>query len=67
MTDFETRALAALRTGKDIESTTGAAPDTIVVVGALRGDGSCLKCHTERKEGELLGAFTYTLRITGKR
>lgn len=61
-TDFETRALAALRAGRDIESAAGDEPGTLRIVGALRGDGSCLKCHNDKKAGDLLGAFTYTLR-----
>jgi hypothetical protein len=31
------------------------------VVGALRADASCAKCH-QCDEGKLLGAFTYTLK-----
>ena len=61
-TDFETRALAALRAGGDIEVAAGDEPGTLRVVGALRGEGHCLKCHTDRKASDLLGAFTYTLR-----
>jgi hypothetical protein len=59
---FEQRALKALRTGQTVERARGADADTIEVMGALRGDGSCLKCHKTAKEGDLLGAFTYRLR-----
>jgi hypothetical protein len=31
-------------------------------MGALRGEPSCLKCHKDRRDGDLLGAFSYTLR-----
>lgn len=62
LTPFETRALAELREGRHLVSAAGDGPGTIEVVGALRGDGSCLKCHKEQREGDLLGAFSYTLR-----
>jgi hypothetical protein len=62
LTPFETRALAELREGRHIVSAAGDGPGTIEVVGALRGDGSCLKCHTDQREGDLLGAFSYSLR-----
>jgi hypothetical protein len=61
LTGFETRALVALRRGRVIVSAPGEEPDTLRVVGALRGNGSCLKCHKDRNEDDLLGAFTYTL------
>jgi len=62
LSSFEQRALDRLRTGRTIELSPGSDPDTIEVMGALRGDGSCLKCHKNVKEGELLGAFTYRMR-----
>ena len=45
-----------------VERSRGADSGSIEVMGALRGDGTCLKCHKTAKEGELLGAFTYRLR-----
>ena len=62
LTPFETRALAALRAGTDIEVGAATPSGTLELVGALRGDGSCLKCHKDKKAGDLLGAFTYRLR-----
>ena len=62
LSSFEQRALKRLRTGGTIELATGGTPDTIEVMGALRGDGTCLKCHKNVKEGELLGAFSYRMR-----
>jgi hypothetical protein len=62
LTPFETRALMALRRGRSIETAEGEQPGALEVVGALRGDPSCLKCHKENREGDLLGAFTYRLR-----
>ena len=59
---FEQRALAALRKGQTVERSRDADTDTIEVMGALRGDGTCLKCHKNAKEGELLGAFSYRMR-----
>jgi hypothetical protein len=63
LTPFETRALAKLRAGGFMEYAEGPEPGTLLAFGALRGDGSCLKCHKDKKEGDLLGAFTYALRV----
>jgi hypothetical protein len=62
LSSFEQRALDRLRKGRTVERSRGVDPDTVEVMGALRGDGTCLKCHKNTKEGELLGAFTYRLR-----
>jgi hypothetical protein len=62
LTPFEARALAALRAGKDVEVAADRGSNALDVLGALRGDGSCLKCHTGSRESDLLGAFSYTLR-----
>ena len=62
LSSFEQKALDRLRMGRTIELSPGTVPDTIEVMGALRGDGTCLKCHKNVKEGELLGAFTYRMR-----
>jgi hypothetical protein len=63
LTPFEQDALSALRAGRDIVRASGQEPGTLEIVGALRGDGSCLKCHRDVTEGQLLGAFSYTLRV----
>jgi hypothetical protein len=54
--DFETRALAKLRTDDDvvIEQADG----RIRMVGALRAGNHCLRCHAGAR-GELLGALSY--------
>ena len=62
LSSFEQRALNLLRSGGTIELSPGEATDTIEVMGALRGDGTCLKCHKNVREGELLGAFSYRMR-----
>jgi hypothetical protein len=61
LTPFETKALARLRAGGFIDVAEGER-GTLLVFGALRGNGSCLKCHKDKREGDLLGAFTYALR-----
>lgn len=54
--DFETRALARLRTDDDvvIEEVEG----SVRMLGALRAGSHCLGCHTARR-GELIGALSY--------
>ena len=32
---------------------------SLAYMGAIRADASCLKCHEEKKEGDLLGALLY--------
>src|SRR5688572_3268467 len=44
LSNFEQRALNALRRGQTIERARGTDAGTLEVMGALRGDGSCLKC-----------------------
>jgi hypothetical protein len=36
--------------------------DTLRVLGPIHAGKACLKCHHESKEGDLLGAFSYTIR-----
>lgn len=38
------------------------APNSESAVGAIRATADCLRCHQSKKEGDLLGAFVYTLR-----
>jgi hypothetical protein len=56
---FETAGLAALRQGEDlhIEGTR--------MVGSIRATKQCLECHGGSR-GELLGAFSYSLRLAGE-
>ena len=62
LSSFEQQALATLRKGQAVERSRSTDTDTVEIVGALRGDGACLKCHKTAKEGDLLGAFSYRLR-----
>jgi hypothetical protein len=36
--------------------------ETLRVLGPIHAGKACLKCHYESKEGDLLGAFSYTIR-----
>jgi len=68
LTPFETESLAALRAGKDMTSK-GDKDDKagqLACVGALRAKSSCLQCHRSKKPGDLLGAFSYSLRSSPK-
>ena len=65
LTDDEKRAIATLKAnGTQEVVVTGQglslSPAPVGVVGAIRATRSCLDCH-DVKEGELLGAFSYTL------
>jgi hypothetical protein len=59
-TTFETSALASFRTGRDLVSETS--PGTLRCIGAVRAADTCLRCHEDKKTGDLLGAFTYRLK-----
>ncbi len=61
---FETAALAKLWTEQDIvvEEQSG----EIRMLGSLRAGKQCLKCHNVRR-GDLLGAFSYRIRMPGQR
>lgn len=59
LTDFEAKALQALRDGEEVA--TEATPNEIRMVGAVRAAKQCTACH-EVKRGTLLGAFSYDLR-----
>jgi len=56
---FETEGLEELRTGKTIYLRTK--HETIRMLGPLTAGKACMKCH-DVNEGQLLGAFSYTLR-----
>ena len=63
LTVFETNAVKALRADRELIIVTGKErkPDEpMLVLGALRATGDCMKCH-ECAAGTLLGAFSYTL------
>src|SRR5437899_273116 len=58
---FESEGLEELATGKDlyVRSKDG----TVRVLGPIHAGKACLKCHAGAKAGDLLGAFSYTLRL----
>jgi hypothetical protein len=56
---FEVEGLAALRQGEDLFARGSR------LVGSVRATQQCLGCHGGSR-GELLGAFTYTLRPAGR-
>jgi hypothetical protein len=58
--EFEMIALDALSKGQDMFA--HSRDGVIRMVGAVRANTSCLSCHDDKKEGDLLGAFSYTLR-----
>jgi hypothetical protein len=59
--EFELAALTALQKGEDLF---GRSRDGVVrLVGAVRVEESCLSCHRNKQEGDLLGAFSYVLRV----
>jgi hypothetical protein len=58
---FDVAGLEALRKGEDIFARTK--DDTIRMMGAVRADWQCLSCHDNKRKGDLLGAFSYTLRV----
>ena len=59
-TRFETSALASFRTGRDMASQSDSG--ALRCIGAVRAAEACLRCHEDRKAGDLLGAFTYRLK-----
>lgn len=60
LTEFESKSLARLRQGEDL--LLDQTEQGTFLIGAVRAQASCLECHTEKKQGDLLGAFTYKLR-----
>jgi len=59
LNDFEQSALTQLQTMQDL--VIDEQPDRIRMVGSLRADDNCRRCHTVGR-GELLGALTYEMR-----
>jgi hypothetical protein len=62
LTPFEERAIAELKAGEDVAVETDHTGR--VVVGALRAQEDCLKCHGG-KTGDVLGALSYRLTPAG--
>lgn len=59
--EFETEALAKLRAGDEVALRSD--DRRMRMLGAIRARKDCLSCHDQAKEGDLLGAFTYTLKL----
>jgi hypothetical protein len=57
---FESEGLEELMNGKDLYIRSK--DSTVRVLGPLKAGKACLKCHHDSKEGDVLGAFSYTLR-----
>lgn len=58
--DFELAGLDAFREGKNLHARSR--QGVIRLLGSVRADATCLKCHEDKKQGDLLGAFSYVLR-----
>jgi hypothetical protein len=58
LSEFEARALQAVRTGEDLVAE--ASTHRITMMGSLRATKQCLDCHHAHR-GHLLGAFSYEL------
>lgn len=56
----EVEAVRRLQAGERIVSLSAAGGAS--AVGPIRATADCLRCHQGKKEGDLLGAFVYTLR-----
>jgi hypothetical protein len=56
---FEAGGLPSLRNGEDLYIVSKG--DTLRMLGSLRATKTCQQCH-EANIGDLLGAFSYTLR-----
>lgn len=54
---FEHKALAILQAGHALVKQEE--PTHVRMLGAIRAQETCLKCHDDKKPGDLLGAFTY--------
>jgi hypothetical protein len=61
LTAFERQSLASLQKGKEMVSGRADA-GAMVVIGAIRAESACIRCHRTEAVGGLLGAFRYVLR-----
>jgi hypothetical protein len=57
--DFEAERLPKLRAGEELSTAQG--PRRVRMLGAIRAQADCLRCHGVN-QGDLLGAFSYDLR-----
>jgi hypothetical protein len=62
VTDFERTALASFRAGDDMAMAPVDNAGVLRCMGPLRAKADCVQCHQNKKNGDLLGAFSYTLR-----
>jgi Protein of unknown function (DUF3365) len=60
MTAWERQALRDLDAGQRL-IVEKQADRRLRVVGAIRAGGECLGCHKDKRAGDMLGAFVYTL------
>ena len=58
--EFEMAGLTALASGENLFGRTR--EGVVRLLGAVRAEQSCVACHRSKQEGDLLGAFSYTLR-----
>jgi hypothetical protein len=58
--EFERLGLDAVRRGEELVWTREASTR---MFGAICAKAACLRCHANAKEGDLLGAFTYYLKV----
>jgi hypothetical protein len=58
--EFEMAGLTALTSGENLFGRTR--EGVVRLLGAVRAEASCVACHRSKQEGDLLGAFSYTLR-----
>jgi hypothetical protein len=62
LTNFEKSAVQSFKSGRGLASSTAGNDGTLHCVGALRAQASCLRCHEDKRSGDVVGAFTYQLR-----
>ena len=58
--EFELAGLHVLAKGDNLFGR--ARDEAIRLLGAVRAETSCIMCHEDKKEGDLLGAFSYVVR-----
>jgi hypothetical protein len=61
-TPWEAASAESLRAGRGIVCDPDQTEAGLRCVGPLRAKPACLQCHTDRNEGDVLGAFSYRLR-----
>lgn len=65
LTEFEKRAIRSLKAGRSVTYRATKDNARFTVVGALRAEKTCARCH-DVPEKTLLGAFVYTLERMGE-